>query len=185
MLFAASVERAKAELLVYVVVDGSSLTLMNAHASKDFGPIGSPNCPARGLQVMNALGVSRHGVPVGLVEQIYWAWPPRAKRTRAEAAKRNAQRPFEEKETSNFVRAQKRPDGLPSSAGSAQRTDHQDPRPSLAACRDSATSWPESGSLVNPHEEYAGEETHDQLPGRRRKIDDMSPMVSVQGAECF
>lgn len=105
MLFAASVERAKAERLAYVVVDGSSLTLTDARASKDFGPIGSPNCPARGLQVMNALGVSRDGVPLGLVDQIYWARPPRVKRTRAEAAKRNAQRPFEEKETSNFVRA--------------------------------------------------------------------------------
>lgn len=105
MLFAATVEQAKAEPLAYVVVDGTSLTLTDAKASKGFGPVGSPNRPARGLQVMNALGVSRHGVPLGLVDQLFWARPPLVRRTRAEAAKRNARRPFEDKEAANFVLA--------------------------------------------------------------------------------
>ena len=102
-----AVERARDEskALVYVVVDGSSINLTDAGEEKDFGPIGSPNCPARGLKMMNALAVSRDGVPLGLVEQLFWARPPRTKRTRAAATKRNASRPFEEKETSYFVRA--------------------------------------------------------------------------------
>ena len=105
--FAATVERARCESkpLVYVVVDGSSINLTDARSEKDFGPIGSPNCPARGLKMMNALAVSREGVPLGLVDQLFWARPPRKKRTRAAAAKRNASRPFADKETSYFVRA--------------------------------------------------------------------------------
>lgn len=105
MLFAASVERARAGTFAYVVVDGSSLTLTDEDEAKDFGPIGSPNCPARGLKVMNALGLDREGVPLGLVDQLFWARPPRENRTRADAAKRNAERPFGEKETSKFVEA--------------------------------------------------------------------------------
>ena len=94
--FAATVERARCESkpLVYVVVDGSSINLTDARSEKDFGPIGSPNCPARGLKMMNALAVSREGVPLGLVDQLFWARPPRKKRTRAAAAKRNASRPL-------------------------------------------------------------------------------------------
>ena len=105
--FGATVRRAcdESKALVYVVVDGSSINLTDAGDEKDFGPIGSPNCPARGLQMMNALAVSRDGVPLGLVDQLFWARPPRKKRTRAAAAKRNASRPFEDKETSYFVRA--------------------------------------------------------------------------------
>lgn len=104
-LFASTVERAKGEVFVYVVVDGSSLTLTDEDESKDFGPIGSPNCPARGLKVMNALAVTREGVPLGLLEQIYWARGPREDLTRAQAAKRNASKPFEEKEPARFVEA--------------------------------------------------------------------------------
>lgn len=105
MLYAASVEHAKAESLVYVVVDGSSLTLTDGDEAKGFGPIGSANCPVRGVQVMTALGVSRDGVPLGVLDQNFWARPPRVKRSRAAAAKRNANRAFEEKETAHFVRS--------------------------------------------------------------------------------
>jgi hypothetical protein len=99
--FASTVERARCEskALVYVVVDGSSINLTDSRSEKDFGPIGSPNCPARGLKVMNAIAVSREGVPLGLVDQLFWARPPRQKLSRAEAAKRNASRPFADKET--------------------------------------------------------------------------------------
>lgn len=78
--FASTVERARCEskALVYVVVDGSSINLTDARSEKDFGPIGSPNCPARGLKVMNALAVSREGVPLGLVDQIFVTPPRRA-----------------------------------------------------------------------------------------------------------
>lgn len=107
MLFAASVAQVKADRFAYVVVDGSALTFTDRNESKDIGPIGSPNRAARGVQVMNALGVSENGVPLGLLDQLVWARPPREERTRREALERNRQRPFAEKETSKFVEAAK------------------------------------------------------------------------------
>ncbi len=105
--FASTVERAHREskALVYVVIDGSSINLTDARSEKDFGPIGSGNRPSRGLKVMNALAVSRDGVPLGLVDQLFWARPPHKKLTRAAAAKRNASLPFADKEPAYFVRA--------------------------------------------------------------------------------
>ena len=105
MLFAASVEQTKDDPLAYVVIDGSALTFTDTNESKDIGPIGSSNRAARGLQVMSALGLSMTGVPLGLLDQLVWARAPREQRTRKEAAERNRQRPFEDKETSKFVEA--------------------------------------------------------------------------------
>jgi hypothetical protein len=105
MLFAASVAHAPNGRLVYVVVDGSSLTFTDTNESKDIGPIGSPNRAARGVQVMSALGVSTDGVPLGLLDQLVWTRPPRVKRTPTEAYERNLKRPFNDKETSKFVDA--------------------------------------------------------------------------------
>jgi hypothetical protein len=107
MLFAASVAQVKDDRLAYAVIDGSSLTFTDTNASKDIGPIGSPNRAARGVQVMSALGVSDAGVPLGLLDQIVWARPARVARTRREALERNRKRPFEDKETSKFVDAAK------------------------------------------------------------------------------
>lgn len=104
-LFAATAERAKDEHYVYTVLDGTQLTLTDEEEEKDFGPIGAPNCPARGLIVMSALAVTREGVPLGLLDQIYWARPPRENLTRAQAMRRNAARDFEEKEPSKFIEA--------------------------------------------------------------------------------
>jgi hypothetical protein len=104
-VYAATAERASGEHYAYVVIDGSQLTLTDEDEEKDFGPIGAPNCPARGLIVMSALAVNRHGVPLGLVDQIYWARPPRENLTRAQAMKRNAEKDFEEKEPSKFIEA--------------------------------------------------------------------------------
>lgn len=104
-MHAATAERARAEHYVYVVIDGSHLTLTDEDEEKDFGPIGAPNCPARGLVVMSALAVTPDGVPLGLLDQIYWARPPRENLTRAQAMKRNASKDFEEKEPSKFIEA--------------------------------------------------------------------------------
>ena len=106
MLFAASVAQTN-DRLVYAVVDGSALTFIDRNESKDIGPIGSPNRAARGIQVMSALGVSKQGVPLGLLDQIVWTRPPREERTRREAVERNRLRPFQDKETSKFVDAAK------------------------------------------------------------------------------
>ena len=58
--------RASEHTFVYVPVDGSSVTLVDVHQAKDFGPIG-PTCKgARGVKVLGAIAVSPEGVPLGV-----------------------------------------------------------------------------------------------------------------------
>jgi hypothetical protein len=106
-LFAATAERARSqeERLVYVALDPSSLTLPDEEQVRGFGPIGSPNRPARGLMVMNALAVDLDGVPLGLIDQRFWAQKPPSRGTVAERTKRNLLRPFEDKRGAFFVRS--------------------------------------------------------------------------------
>lgn len=106
-VFGATLARARAFDCVYVVVDGSALSLTDENGAKGFGPVGSPNCPVAGLKVMNALVVARDGVPLGLADQIFWNRPPTETMTRAERLKRNRARPFEDKETRYFVESAK------------------------------------------------------------------------------
>jgi hypothetical protein len=82
--------------------------LTDQTGTKGFGPVGVPNWPVRGLKVMNALAVARDGVPLGLVDQIFWNRPPTDEGlTRAERTRRNQKRAFEEKEPWYFVAAAK------------------------------------------------------------------------------
>jgi hypothetical protein len=91
---------------VFVAIDGSALSLSDDNGAKGFGPVGSPNRPVKGLMVMNALAVASDGVPLGLIDQIFWNRAPTDEQLSAvERTKRNLQRPFEEKETFNFLRA--------------------------------------------------------------------------------
>jgi hypothetical protein len=104
-MFGATVARARGIDCAYVAIDGSALSLTDLNGAKGFGPVGSPNAEVKGLKVMNALAVARDGVPLGLVDQIYWNRPATEPMTTAERTKRNKSRPFEEKETAYFVRA--------------------------------------------------------------------------------
>lgn len=104
-MFAATVERASGNGIVYVPIDASSLTLADEAEEKDFGPVGSPNRPARGLMVVNALAVAPNGVPLGLIDQRYWARDEPSTGTVAERTERNHWRPFEDKQGAHFVRA--------------------------------------------------------------------------------
>lgn len=106
-VFDATLRRAHGKQVVVVAIDGSSLTLPDGEGSKGFGPVGSPNCPATGLIMMNALAMTRDGVPLGLVDQIWWSRPERVSRTRAQRLRRNASRPFEDKEPSKVLDAAK------------------------------------------------------------------------------
>lgn len=106
-VFNATVGRAHGADCVYVVVDGSALSLTDENGAKGFGPVGSPNCPVSGLKVMNALAVARDGVPLGLIDQIFWNRPPTESMSEYERVKRNRERPFEDKETRYFVEAAK------------------------------------------------------------------------------
>jgi len=77
---AASTARAAAsEPFVFVAVDGTSLTLVDRRASKDFGAIGRHALPTRGLKVITALAVSPGAAPIGLATTTYWARPRRPK----------------------------------------------------------------------------------------------------------
>jgi hypothetical protein len=71
----AGARRAAAEKFVFCPVDGSSLTLTDRAACKDFGPIGTRSQGARGLKVMNAMLLSPEGVPLGISAQEWWARP--------------------------------------------------------------------------------------------------------------
>lgn len=84
---------------VYVVVDGSSITLADHAKKKDFGTLGSGKRSSRGLKVMNALAVDPLGATLGLVAQEYWTRPKRKKKS---SAKRASLRP-EEKETKHWI----------------------------------------------------------------------------------
>ena len=58
-MFAATAERAEGEAVVFVALDTSMLTLTDTGETKGFGPIGSPNFPARGLMVMRPRSLAR------------------------------------------------------------------------------------------------------------------------------
>jgi hypothetical protein len=67
----ASAVRCRAEGLVYVAIDGTSLTLVDRAEKRELGRVGSQSW-TRGLQVMNALAVDVNGAAVGLLDQKYW-----------------------------------------------------------------------------------------------------------------
>lgn len=58
---------------VYVVLDGSSLSLIDRAKTKGFGSIGKRAFPTRGLKVIDALAVAEDGTPVGLLDLEWWA----------------------------------------------------------------------------------------------------------------
>jgi len=71
---------------VFVVVDGSSVTLTDKAGDKDFGAIGTFTLGARGLKVLTALAVAPDGAPVGVLDQQYWV---RTSQQRTPAVKRD------------------------------------------------------------------------------------------------
>jgi hypothetical protein len=72
----ASAARAAAERFAYVAIDGASITITDREKVKGFGRVGNQD-NLRGLKVINALGLSPAGVPLGLFSQIWWARPLR------------------------------------------------------------------------------------------------------------
>ena len=107
MYEAATARAADAGIFAYVAVDGSSLNLTDKKRAKGFGRVGTDECGARGMKVMNALCIDAKGVPIGLVDQKYWARPepliPGA--TRQQKAQHTRKRPFAEKEGIRFLEA--------------------------------------------------------------------------------
>jgi Transposase DNA-binding len=64
----ATARRSAGAAWAYVAPDGSSLTLTDRTGLYELGRVGQ-QLPVRGLQVMNALAVDPHGVPLGMVDQ--------------------------------------------------------------------------------------------------------------------
>lgn len=106
----ATARRAAAESFAYVVIDGASITLTDREQTKGFGRVGNRDS-LRGLKVINALGLSRQGVPLGMFTQVWWARAPATVRTgtkkqrAAQKARFKRQRGTEEKETHYWLQA--------------------------------------------------------------------------------
>jgi hypothetical protein len=94
----ACARRAAGAEFAFVAVDGTSLSLTDKKAVKRLGCVGTVSHGVRGLRVMSALAVSRAGTPLGLCGQKYWAREDKKKR-----AKKQPNRPVEEKETQNWL----------------------------------------------------------------------------------
>jgi len=104
-VFSATAERAKKEPYVYVVIDGSSLSLPDETGRKGFGPVGTRHVPVSGVMVTSALAVAGDGTPLGLIDQIYWSRSKTLDLSKYQVWQRNQERPFEDKEPAHFVRA--------------------------------------------------------------------------------
>jgi hypothetical protein len=106
----ATAMRAAAETFAFVAVDGASITLTDREQTKDFGRVGNRDS-VRGLKVINALGLSPQGVPLGMFTQVWWArlqGPVRTgskKQRSAQKARSKKQRSTEEKETQHWLHA--------------------------------------------------------------------------------
>src|SRR5438128_10311426 len=94
----ACARRAAGEEFAFVPIDGTSLKLTDRKREKGLGVVGPRSAGASGLHVMNALAVSRAGVPLGLCGQAYWAREKRVKRQG-----KHDRRPVEEKETRHWL----------------------------------------------------------------------------------
>lgn len=93
----ATATRCRDEPYVFVPLDGSSLTLTDTLAAKDFGSVGSHWAGARGLKVMTALAVTRDGIPLGICHQAFWNRP------KNQADINRERRKLEDKETRHWV----------------------------------------------------------------------------------
>jgi len=99
----ASARRCAGAECVYVAVDGSSLSLTNRAGHRELGRVGN-GVPVQGLHVMNSLAVDAQGVPLGMIDQRWWArdQPPAPKRKNPPKSYRVN---FREKETRHWVDA--------------------------------------------------------------------------------
>jgi hypothetical protein len=84
-LFDATARSCKELERVFVVVDGTSLTIVDKQQVKGFGNVGSMSKGAQGLKVLNAIALTPCGTPVGVAEQRWWSRHTRVKLTRRRA----------------------------------------------------------------------------------------------------
>lgn len=80
-LFEATARRNEGGKLVYVAIDGSSLTLSDRAKRRQLGRVGK-RWLTRGLHVMTALAVDDEGTAVGVLDQRWWAQSEKPKKDR-------------------------------------------------------------------------------------------------------
>jgi hypothetical protein len=95
----AAFRRAQGHECVVVAVDQSSVVALAE--SGDYGPIGNSNAHSNGLNVMSGVPMSLSGTPFGVGAQVYWTRPDEV---HAGTKYERRKRPFEDKETANWIR---------------------------------------------------------------------------------
>lgn len=78
-VFTATAQVGRKHERVFVVLDGTSLQLVDESGSKGFGHIGSFAKGAHGLKLINALALTTDGTPLGVADQVWWSRHERAK----------------------------------------------------------------------------------------------------------
>lgn len=85
-VFTATAEAGRKHERVLVVLDGTSLHLVDESGCKGFGHIGTFAKGAHGLKLINALALTPDGTPLGVADQVWWSRHERAERNRYRSA---------------------------------------------------------------------------------------------------
>lgn len=101
----AAAERAARLGFAFVAIDGTSLGLTDQLEAKGFGSVGNLDKGGRGLKVINALGLTPEGIPLGMFSQIWWARRNAKKRTKQEKKNDARRRDAADKETGHWLEA--------------------------------------------------------------------------------
>jgi hypothetical protein len=96
-LGASASRRCAAHAVVFVSIDGSSLSLIDRTGKKGFGRVGSSKQGGRGLKVVTAFALDADGTPIGVLDQQWWSRRVSKKRHDCHA------RSVEEKETQHWL----------------------------------------------------------------------------------
>jgi hypothetical protein len=78
----ATLRRSARNQVVFVPIDGTSLSLTDRAKEKDFGSIGKRDFPTRGLKILDAIAVGQDGTPLGLLDIQGWARGEKASTSR-------------------------------------------------------------------------------------------------------
>jgi len=90
--------------VVYVAVDGSSLTLSDRAKRRELGRVGG-RFVTRGLHVMSALAVDQRGAALGLLDQQWWARSEQPKRKPGERGQKCLGKKYLDRETRYWLQS--------------------------------------------------------------------------------
>lgn len=82
---------------VYVVIDGTSISITDRTKAKGFGAVGSSNMGVHGLKVVSAYALEPGGTPLGVLDQQWWA------RARSKRRQDHQQRLVKSRETQHWL----------------------------------------------------------------------------------